>query len=429
MSGLPDPGGVFVPPDMGRPLPDHPLSAKMDLTDQELRTLLAMLPGPPDKYLLGRTLRVAEDGDYNRTDPRPMRLTVNVRYVYEDGNPMCYHFCPAKVIPERAAWDRNWTFPVYICPFYEDDYDNCTYKETMSQRHWRVTRRLPLVIPQKAQNFPRGVRPHYALRRPHLHGLAFVGALPQAPDVQRNPADYLHDPESDEDIEPGQALPNDPVSWARIDWDLRAEELMQFFRSADGFPFAAYFLRELLEEYQFLADDVHQALLTELKDLGKRPPGMPDWPRPNNDYWKRRLQQFSDFMGTSNPEPMFEQRQAIPKQFLVTQFLLMKPLQDANAHMNINWQKALYIVEHRIAVTDRFFERTNFRSDRMTEGQFQDAKVVMEQIAPSSARRDRTRAEKEARGEVGPLRQPPANYPGLAPANQHFPGRRGRGSA
>ncbi|KZT61003.1 hypothetical protein CALCODRAFT_506440 [Calocera cornea HHB12733] len=431
MADLPEPNAVLMPPDLGPPLPDHPLADKENLTNQEIETLLALLPGPRHQYLLGRTLLRAGYEDYDRDDPRPLLLTVNVRYLYKDSEVMCFHFVPPKVVPQLPKLTPHWTVPIYICPFYEDMYVNCGYRETMTERHWRRTRRLPLVIPRKAQTFPAGIRPHWVLRRPTLHGLGFVGPVRAPPPaVERNPANYLHsddeDDLDDEDDQEGAPHPDDSTGLGHIDWDQRAAELIAHFRTPSGLPFAAYFLREMLEDYRFLAEDVNQALLTELKTLGQRPPEMGDWPRPANDYWKRRMDQFSNFMGISNPEPMIEQRHAVPKQFIVLQILLMKQLHDAHAQLNINWQKCLNIVDHRIAVTDRFFERTNFRTDRMTEKQFRDAKLVMEQIAPSSSRRDRTRAEREARGEVEPLRQPPANYPGLAPANQHFPGRRSK---
>ncbi|KZO90163.1 hypothetical protein CALVIDRAFT_569321 [Calocera viscosa TUFC12733] len=185
----------------------------------------------------------------------------------------------------------------------------------------------------------------------------------------------------------------DDLHTAHIDWDQRAGELLSYFRTPAGVPFAAFFLREILEHYTILGRDANDALLVAVKTLGQRPPNQTAWPRPNDEYWAERIRSFGGFLYASNPEPYFEQQHIGPKQTFAYDLLGLHQLQNAYANLGINWTRCRNLVQGRAELTSRYIEATDMDLTRMPAPVRAATEPIMQEVIPHRSRRDQRRAE------------------------------------
>ncbi|KZT59600.1 hypothetical protein CALCODRAFT_507466 [Calocera cornea HHB12733] len=402
-----------IEPPRGPALPDHPLRSLFKCTAAQARMLVAMLPGDPHQYLLGRQL--VPFRDKHPHDQRALQLRNQARYFYDDDKYVCFHWVESTGRTVKMDWGNTM---VISCRFFATS-DDCRYEvltELMSIRTARKEEGLPLVIPREPITYPPGERPDWDLPSYACQSLAFIGDVrPNGPAPAPDDSRWLLD-----DDEEDQRMVGDDLGTAHINWDQRVTDLFGFFRTPAGVPFAAYFLREILEYYTILGKDANDALLVEIKSLGQLAPGQTQFPRPNDDHWTQMMDSLGSFLHFSNPEPYFEQAQIGGKQHIARDILGLPQLRKAYAHLNINWHKCCEIVDGRRALTGAYMEATDMEVSRMPAPLRAATAPIMRHIIPNRIRRDQRREEAKAAREKEAASQASSSTAG--PAHADAPG-------
>ncbi|EJU05329.1 hypothetical protein DACRYDRAFT_13391 [Dacryopinax primogenitus] len=180
------------------------------------------------------------------------------------------------------------------------------------------------------------------------------------------------------------------------DWEKETTALIQYFCMPDSMQFTGSYLHEILEECQFLADDVSEQLLALIGPLGQCPPGIVNWPWPNNDDCKECMDKTMDFLAISSKEPYFEQSHISSKQYFIYELLSLYPLQQLYTHLNVPWQRCKNLVNEWINQTAAFVDATNMELGQMETCQCYALACTIMQVLPNCSSHDWACAEREA---------------------------------
>ncbi|KZT56028.1 hypothetical protein CALCODRAFT_484340 [Calocera cornea HHB12733] len=184
------------------------------------------------------------------------------------------------------------------------------------------------------------------------------------------------------------------------EWETREKQLLTWFRTPEGLPYAAPFLWELLEDVNVLTNDAQTMCLEEMGNLGSLQPGQPR-SRPTTLPSKaQRMDDMYNRITDLHYDGLHLKDNVLSYQKFVTDLLSLKRMHEYHAVEEIDWAALVLRAEYISAVYARGKEARNMDANRESPAQRIESQPIYDELVygnvPEAARQSAVQRKKKS---------------------------------